>query len=178
MTEERVHGNTKYRFKQLLWAMVTWIVLYFGLGMAMGHYLNKLAGIALMSLGAVLFAFFWWRSFRATRLVADRDGFRIDCNGRACVKIGYEKIHEARWEKMPETWARVFGPLVFAEPIWFAQCRGDMCLVVVHAGDPLVLHENEFENLAGFMEDLKKRNIAGLVDQTKRPAQRAFGKDR
>jgi hypothetical protein len=53
-----------------------------------------------------------------------------------------------------------------------------MCLVVMHAGDPVTLKADEFENLGEFVELLRKRNVPGLVDQTKRPAQRAFGKDR
>ena len=191
---EKVHRNKKYRPNVWPFSLAVWLIVYYAPGLALGRLWNASAGLLWMGLGAVLFSFFLRRSFRPRRLVVDRDGFRIERDYRSLLRglfkrrqrpegrgalseqrretlfsLGYGKIHEARWVAKPSALRRALGPLLFIEPVWPAQRQGDDELVISHAGDPLVLREDEFAELEDFVETLRGKNILGLA---RRPTRR------
>lgn len=176
MDQQRIYVNVKHQYEGVPVALLVYVALYFTPGFLLGVYVNVWAGVAFMTLGAILFAMFEWRSFYPKRLIVNRDGFAIECDRGGCVRLGYDKIHEARWEKAPRRARRIFGPLVFLEPMWTLQMGGDMQLVIMHAGEAVVLRSDEYERIEEFVEILKKRNVMGLVDR-ERTVRREFGKN-
>ena len=185
---EKVHRNKKYRPNLWPFSLAVWLIVYYAPGLAAGRLWNASAGLLWMGLGAVLFSFFLRRCFRPRRLVVDRDGFRIEREHVSLLRglfkprrrleeggavpereretlfsLGYGKIHEARWVEKPSALRRALGPLLFVEPVWPAQRRGSHALVISHAGDPLVLREDEFAELEEFVETLRGKNILGLA---------------
>ena len=164
---ETIYPNIKYRPRNIPFALLVWLVLYFAPGILVGQWTTPLAGVLWMSLGALLVGAYIWRCFFPQRLVADRDGFRIERPDRkrrsVAVRVGYGKIHEALWRPAATSWRRLLGPLVFVEPPWPAQRGGDNKLTITHGGPEVILREDEIERLAEFMETLRGRNVMGLA---------------
>ncbi len=123
VVDETVFPNIKYGQRCLLPATVVWIVAYFAPGILLGQHTLTVIGLLWMMVGGLPFAAFTWRCFFPERLVADRDGFRIerpDSRRKAVlVSLGYEKLHEALWRKTSRAWRRALGPLIFMEPRCF-----------------------------------------------------------
>lgn len=163
---ETVYPNIKYRPRNVPFAILTWLVLYFAPGILIGQGTTPLAGLLWMCLGGLLVGAFVWHCFFPQRLVADRDAFRIERpdrrRRRVAVRIGYGKIHEARWRPAATSWRRLLGPLVFIEPPWPAQRGGDNKLIITHGGPEVILKEDEIGHLAEFVETLRGRNVMGL----------------
>lgn len=175
--DERLFRNVKYRERHAAAALVLWIFIYFAPGILLGRFASEWAGVAWMALGAAFLFAFMRKSFFPRTLAAGRDGFRLDWRGRPAFELNYEKIHEARWEDAPATLKKLFGPLVFLEPLWPMQMDGSRELVIVYAGEPLRLREDEFDGLDEFAELLQKRNVPGLAAEAagSRPIQ-VYGK--
>jgi len=163
---ETVYPNIKYRPRHVPFAVVMWLALYFAPGILLGQWLTPAAGVLWITMGALLLGGFAWRCFFPQRLVADRDGFRIERpdrrRNRVAVRVGYGRIHEANWVKAANRWRRLLGPLVFFEPIWPAQRPGDMKLLITHGGPQIILREDEIGRLAEFVDVLRSKNIMGL----------------
>ncbi len=176
MDNEEIYPNIKYRKRLVPAAVVMWLAFYFAPGIVVGRLTRPWLGVAWMLLGAALFAAFEWRCFFPKRLVVDRDGFRIERAGleetgivarllrirSVTVSLGWDKIHEARWIEMSTPWRRLFGPVIFIEPFWLIQKKGDRRLLVSHAGAAVVLQEDEIAHLEKFVDMLRKKNTLGL----------------
>ncbi len=164
----------KYRPEWVYTAIVIWVIVYLAPGVALGRFVSPYAGLAWMTAGAVLLAIFEWRCLNPRTLSADRDGFRIEGRRAKTFQLTYDRIHEARWEAEGALWRRALGPLVFIEPLWMLQRRGNMRLTIVHGGAPVVLRADEYAGLEEFVEILRKRSVRGLGREDRRPPRPEF----
>ncbi len=163
--EEQVYPNTRYREGLVPFERVLWGVVYFVPGLVLSRYTWPVIGLLWMLAGAGFLAVFVWNCFFPAVIIVDRDGFRLERKVRQTKileRIGYGKIHEARWIATDMKWRKLLGPLVFIEPIWPAQRGGSRRLVVSHAGHRLELREDEFRRLGEFVDTLRGRSILGL----------------
>lgn len=167
VVDETVFPNIKYGQRCLLPATVVWIVAYFAPGILLGQHTLLVIGLLWMLVGGLPFAAFAWRCFFPERLVADRDGFRIERpdsrRKSVLVSLGYEKLHEALWRKTSHAWRRALGPLIFMEPVWHQQPVGTHSLRITWAGPHIFLSQDEIGNLGEFVETLRKRNVPGIA---------------
>ncbi len=177
MEGERVFKNIKYCQRHAVASIAVWVFLFFAPGVLIGRFAGpvlsgrgaEIAGVTWMFVGAAFMFAFARKCFMPRTLVVTRDGFRIDWREKPLIALNFEKIHEARWEDTPSTMRKLFGPLVFLEPLWPLQDEGERELVIVHAGAPVRLREDEFEGLDEFAEALARRNVKGLAPEGARP---------
>ncbi len=161
-----VYPNVRYRQRNIPFALAIWLVVYLVPGILIGQLASRFLGMFWMFGGAAAMGVFVWQCLYPARLVADRDGFRLERPDRRRRKVdtevGYGKIHEARWERCDLLWRQVLGPLVFIEPFWPLQRVCRRMLVITHAGPHVVLREDEIARLGQFAETLRTKGILGL----------------
>jgi hypothetical protein len=174
VADRREYRNIRFRQETAFAAIGTFVVVYVVPGIILGRYVKDWAGLALIALGAVFYVVFAWRCMFPDTLSFDRDTVRTEGRYRDTLVIGYEKIHEARWDRTNGPWMKLLGPLVFAEPPWFMQYKSGRKIVLQHGGEPLELREDEFGDLSELAEELKRRHVAGFADTAQRPL-KTFG---
>lgn len=174
MADQGEYRNIRFRQETAFASIGTFVVLYVIPGIVIGRLTRDWVGLVVMGLGAVLYIIFAWRCLFPDRLSFDRDGMRVEGRYRDALAIGYEKIHEARWDATDGRWKRMLGPLVFIEPLWFMQCRSGRKIVIQHVGEPLELREDEFGDLSELAEAMKRRHVPGFAETGPRPL-RTFG---
>ena len=165
---DKSYRNLRFRQRHIPFAILLWLPLYFAPGLILTRFVNPTLGLLWMLLGAAMLLKFVWRCYFPTTLTVDRDGFRVERPGRRksiVVGLGFEKIHEARWVDSPAPMRGLLGPLVFIEPIWPAQRKGTHRLLISHAGQTIVLRQDEYLHLDDFVETLKEARIAGLAEK-------------
>jgi len=172
MAEERVFRNTRFTPAGAFFGLAVYAVFYMAPAVLLGWYVRQWAGLVWMGIGAVLFLVFAWRSLFAPVIIADRDGFRVEGRWATPLAIGYDKIHEAKWEPVSVVVRKAIGPVFFSEPAWFLQKSVVRRLVIMYGGDPLVFREDEFADLGLFAETLAKHRVRGLVDDSGGPTLR------
>ena len=172
MTEDRVYRNLRFREVNAFAGIAVFAVFYVVPGIVVGRLFREWVGFMLMAAGAALLLVFAWRCIFPPRIAFDRDGIRFieGYNGRT-FPLGYEKIHEARWEVRRSFARRIFGPVVFSEPLWPMQRKSDRRLVMIHGGHPIELREDEYGDLSELADALKKHRVPGFADEARRPMQ-------
>jgi len=169
MADEKVFANVKFTPKTAAYGVVVFALFYVILGIVVGRFVREWIGMLWIAVGAALLVVAAWRSFFPPVIIATRDGIRIEGQNRKPVFIGYERIHDARWEVVSPIGRKVFGPLFFFEPVWFLQRPCRRHLVIMYSGDPLAFDEDEYAGLDELGAVLKKHDVPGFADKSKRP---------